>query len=80
VAGADRGNAGSKGGGVMLPHPVGLPRFLRPPFEQPDGADTRELEEGFFGEDPSDEPVDDENVGPEQPRGEKGCCLLMSQG
>jgi hypothetical protein len=64
----------------MLPHPVGLPRFLRPPFEQPDGADTRELEEGFFGEDPSDEPVDDENVGPEQPRGEKGCCLLMSQG
>ena len=71
MAGADRGNAGSRGGVVMFPHPVGLPRFLRPPFERPDGADTGEPEEVFFGEDPSDEPVDDENVGPEQPMARK---------
>jgi len=54
----------------MFPHPVGQPRFLRPPFEGPDGADTGEPEEVFFGEDPSDEPVDDDEH--KQEKGDAG--------
>ena len=69
MAGADRGDAGSKGGGVMFPHPVGLPRFLRPRLIPAGGANAQWLgveEEVFFGEDPSDERLDDNGHGQEK--------------